>query len=298
MKNCIFLIADLKFYRQISICLRSIVKNYPHHPDIIICPMDMSEKQKSSLSAICPCIFLDSELSSADFWPLMESLSDKTINPLSFWSRFLIWKSPLFLDYDYVLYLDSDTVIIKPLDDIFEQDFYIEKDLYNWDNGVFFDIDNNQLKHLLIHDGLELSKVIANAWVFCVSRQFRTGDEFNDLLAIKNTYKNFIRYADQSVLNLWILKKNIKIYSKNVFNFQYAPLLRKNYFSDIALAHIIHFNWLNVTDRIILMYFYFLLGSTSGTFLHMLIYCPFFLKSFTVKAIKYVYKTLKYHLHA
>jgi len=128
-KNCIFLITDNAFFKQTVICLQTLSKNYPLHPDVIICALDLSYKQKIFLNSLLPCVFIESDLSEKYIWPVMSSV-EKSVNPLSFWSRFLIWVNPIFDKYDKVLYIDGDLVICKPLDKIFKYDFYIERDLY------------------------------------------------------------------------------------------------------------------------------------------------------------------------
>ena len=81
---------------------------------------------------------------------------------------------------------------------------------------------------MLSSDSLVLSDYMANAGVFCISRKVRNLASLQDFLLIKNKYLNYLKYADQSVINLWIQKNNLYIDPKHVFNFQYISIFKRN----------------------------------------------------------------------
>jgi len=91
----------------------------------------------------------------------------KLIDPKVFYARLLIWKLPLFSQYDAVLHLDADTLVLQDLSKLFQKkEFYIEKECYNWEDSLFYNKHDSELLKLIISDWLIIPKSFQpwNAW--------------------------------------------------------------------------------------------------------------------------------------
>ena len=94
--------------------------------------------------------------------------------------KYLAW-SELFEAYDNVLYLDVDTLVLRPLDDMLSTaEFLIIPDNEIRADARVFQVTeyaNNHLLELLKEDGLPLfdeRQDMCNAGVFVIPRDFRT----------------------------------------------------------------------------------------------------------------------------
>lgn len=259
-KNCIFISVDRRFLPHLKICLRSISKNYINHPDIVVCYTNLTEKDIHHLTKIVQIIPLKNPINSEELWPIMSHLPKGT-DPRVFYARFLIRKLSLFQDYDKVLHLDADTIIMKNCDKVFdEQDFYIEQDVYNWKDQIYIDNESPELLKLLVANSLSTEQKAWNAWVFMLPKKYNNSKEYKELMNIVSDYKPYIKRADQSILNIWIAKKWISLSSQRNYNFQHRLVVDSKYDSLFEQASIIHFNWIYDWYRVFCMklWFYFL----------------------------------------
>lgn len=286
MKKCIFFVVDKNLYPQLITTLNSLLPHIDESMDLVICSINLELIQKDAISQLCRCIFIDFHNISWFVGPVMVNVINK-VNPESFWSRFLIWFDPIFQKYDFVLYLDVDLIILKSLNGIFSEDFYIENDMQVNAKWLFVDSYDSIIASLLNEDNIVLSQKMANAGVFCVARKFisvKVRDEFVYLLS---RYGKYLKFADQSLINIWLCKNNIRIQKNNVFNLQYRNIFNKNFISNLKIAHIVHFNGLKNLDRLVLMRLYFLLFLGPVWFLlHAIVYMPFCFKNFIFRAFK------------
>ncbi len=259
LKDCIFISIDKSFLELLKNCLLSIESIYKNHPDIILFYTNLTDNDLKELTQISSNIIpLKNRLKTNELWPIMWHLPE-SIDPRVFYARFLIWKHPIFKKYKNVLHLDADTILVQNLDYLLSyDDFYIVQDIYNWDDIIFKDINNHGLKKQLKKDGITLWNIAGNAWIFLIPPKYRTLEHYRDIMWLLDSYKQYIKWADQSILNIWIYKNHIDIKQVFDYNFQHRLLLDPTYDKYLATSHIIHFNWVN--DQYRLAYTKFLLN--------------------------------------
>jgi len=263
-KHCIFISANRVFIPHLKICILSIKKNYKNHPDIIICHTDFLDSDFIELKRIIKwLIFIKNNLSAEEIGPIMWHLPE-TIDPRVFYARFLIWKDPYFRKYKSVLHLDADVIVLKDLSQLLDYDsFYIEKEFYDWDDKLFIDCHNKKLLNIIKSDSINLESYVWNAGVFMIPHKYINIDVYNELLGILNKYKDYIKWADQSILNIWIQRIWIKISTDNIYNFQHRYLMRNNNTQEVLKNYIIHFNGIPDPYRIFFMWLLFRLNKGS-----------------------------------
>ncbi len=252
-KNTIFVSIDNNFYTLLLEFLRVIKKNYKDHPLIHIIYINLTEKQKSKAFFVNKNIkFIENSITESLIWPIMLHLNSSKYDSIVFYARFMIWNE-YFRKFDKVLHLDVDMLILGPLDYIFKKDdFFIVEDIYEWHD--FININDKNLKKLFKQDNISKTPKCANAWMFLVTKKYLTNKVFKEFIEIKNNYKNFIRFADQSIINIFLHKNNIKISNDYKSNFQYRLFFMK--YNDKKLFNnikILHLNWITKNYKLLFM---------------------------------------------
>ena len=245
-RNAIFMSIDQKFLPCVRICLSSIEYFYRNHPEIIIVHTDLTNEQIEWLSKITSNItFLRNECKKV--WPVMDHLK-WTVNPDVFYARFLLWKDPRFDKYDNILHLDWDTIITWSLDSIFKKkSFYMVKEAYLWDDQLFYDFYNQELQSTLLKDWINIENREWNAGVFLLPKYLRTRENYVELIEILDRYSKWIKWADQSIINIWMYKHGLKLYQSYIYNYQHRFLVRK--WCIPKTTKIVHFNWIDSSIR-------------------------------------------------
>lgn len=247
-RNCIFISANKSFLKLLKICLYSISQNYSDHPDIVLCHTNLTTTDLQELNAITSRIVpIQNTLDPFEIWPIMSHLPNDT-DPKTFYARFLIRKWWIFDNYDNVLHLDADTLVLKNLNEFMARDdFYVVKEAYMGDDKIFkLHNDPNLLKQL-DQDNIIIWDIAINGWVFLVPPKYRKKEHYDQLLSLLYSYKPYIQRADQSVLNIRVYKNNIPIQTKFDYNFQHRLVENPAYDWLILDAHILHFN--GVSDK-------------------------------------------------
>jgi lipopolysaccharide biosynthesis glycosyltransferase len=162
--------------------------------------------------------------------------------------KYLAW-SELFEPYDNVLYLDVDTLVLRPLDEMLSTaEFLIIPDNEIRADARVFQVAeyaNSQLLELLHEDGLPLfdqREDMCNAGVFVIPKKFRTNQHLRQLLNIRQRYDRFFAHADQSVISIWCRLNAIRYTPRFDFNFQQAMLNSDIKGYDENNVYIIHFS--------------------------------------------------------
>ncbi len=245
-RNAVFMSIDQKFLPCVRICLSSIEHFYRNHPEIIIVHTDLTNEQIEELSNITSNItFLKNECEKV--WPVMDHLK-WAVNPGVFYARFLLWKDPRFDKYDNILHLDWDTIITWLLDSIFKKkSFYMVKEAYLWDDQLFYDFYDEELQKTLLKDWINIENREWNAWVFLLPKDLRTRDNYKELVGILDRYSKWIKWADQSIINIWMYKHELKLYQSYIYNYQHRFLVRKWWIP--KTTKIVHFNWIDSSIR-------------------------------------------------
>ena len=249
-QNCIFISVNQNFIDPLKICLYSLKENYPQHPPIIIYHTNLSEAQIQDLLIIEPnCFFLKNTFKKREIGPIMDHLPAWT-DPKVFYARLALRREKVFKGYNNILHLDVDTVVLKNLDDLFQQHtFYIIKEAYTWECSIFRNHYDENLLYQLKKDNILLWDWAYNWWVFLLPANLRDKKQYHSLVRILQTYKKFIKRADQSVLNIRLYKNSFLGNHDFKYNYQHRLLMNEQYDTQLKNASIIHFNWVHYSIR-------------------------------------------------
>jgi len=253
-ENCIFISANKSFLPLLKMCLSSISENYPNHPDIILCHTDFTESDLHGIAKITDRVIpIPNILETYGIWPIMAHLP-RDIDPSVFYARFLIRKWWIFNNYNNVLHLDADTLVMKDLSHLMDDNrFYIVEDVYVGDDNIFRNKYDSQLLKKLTDDSIVIGNKACNGWIFLVPFKYRTKKYYDDIMYLLWSYSNHIKRADQSILNIWLYRNNITIQKDFKYNFQHRLLLNPLNDKILRNAHIIHFNGVPERYRAICM---------------------------------------------
>jgi lipopolysaccharide biosynthesis glycosyltransferase len=145
--------------------------------------------------------------------------------------KYLLWTDK-FNEYDNILHLDVDTIVLSPLDDIIGcPEFFIVR------NNISFKeiqiLSKNKAYKDTVEDTLKSYNLrcpdqddMVNAGVFVIPKRYRKKRYLDSLINITNDFNTLLVYADQSALSLWCLKNHINPNSDYRYNFQ-MPLFNK-----------------------------------------------------------------------
>jgi len=245
-RNAIFMSIDQRFLQCVRICLSSMEYFYKNHPEIIVYHTDLTDIQIVELSKITSNIsFIKNHCKKAG--PVMDHLT-WTVNPNVFYARFLLWKDPKFNEYNNILHLDADTIILWSLDSLFKKKkFFMVKEAYLWDDQLFYDFNDKELSKKISKDWIDIENREWNAGVFLLPKDLRTDENYNELIKILDDYWKRIKRADQSIINIWMYKHNFRLSSLYKYNYQHRLLIRKWWIG--KTTKIIHFNWIDSKIR-------------------------------------------------
>lgn len=206
-----------KYERYAIPCINSIIKNWKNHPEILLFGNDLSENFIKWINEINNIkIIKYDEINFSNTGPVGSNI---------IYTKYNCWNPDIFKNFDHVLHLDCDTIILKPLDDIF-----INKSLF---------IDNNEiLQNIKAFKNIDIK--MCNAGIFVVHKNDISSINFNHLINLTNENLNNFLYADQSIISLWCHKNDIEISEDVYYNFQpqFINYTFKNYnFNDIKILH-------------------------------------------------------------
>jgi lipopolysaccharide biosynthesis glycosyltransferase len=219
MNNCIFITFNNDYLQYAKSCLNSIKKNYPNHPVILVLYDGNDASILEFLKSFDNLQILDHAF---DFSQTNE-LTLGVVGSQMVYVRYLLWTS-LFDDYENVLHLDVDTIVLKPLDELFgTNNFFAVRD--NCNEKVFSskDLDDERLRALLKEDGIELSDIDAsmlNAGVFVIPKKYRNETYLQQLWNVTRRYNTYLNYADQSAITIWCYINKINISTQYAYNFR------------------------------------------------------------------------------
>lgn len=250
MKNAIVLILDDLFIIHAKACINSIKQNYNDHPIIVVYYDGDNEEFIEYLNSIGNLIV--HVLNNNCFGLIgldVKAVDLGVVNNLKVYYKYLLWTS-IFDEYDKILYLDADTLVLNSLEELFTQDDffavtdYSESDDYKLFRREFVNCDT--LRSILDQDGLHYPKGVhdmINAGVFLIPKVYRTEFHLRELIAVTYKYSKYMTFADQSAISIWCHKNGIKIQRNYYYNFQvsfYTKILQ-NFLHD--KIRIIHFSW-------------------------------------------------------
>jgi lipopolysaccharide biosynthesis glycosyltransferase len=243
-KNGIVIMFDYSFFKYARICINSIEANYPEHPDLLIFyngddPAIISFLLKKKKVTI---IKYDSD-HNVSIGINTAGLNLGVTKSSQTFLKYLMW-SDTFADYDKLIHLDADTVVLKPLDFMFESDEFFAV-AYNFDTLINPEVASNpELIRMLEEDNIpyhDQQLKMMNAGVFMIPQRYRTAAQLELLKEITLRYDRFNRFADQGAISLWCQKNDIsfnELYQYNFSGFFYTALFEAFDYSNI---HIFHF---------------------------------------------------------
>lgn len=252
-QNAVFVALNRRFFDCATIFLRSLFKVYPNCPDILVFHTDLTPRERGFMEKY-PSV-KTVQISSADFetGPPMATHRPKLADPVISYARFLIWTDHM-KDYETVLHLDTDLLILKPFEELFaKKQFTIFEETYQAEDALFYDARHPELLRLLQEDSIQPPRVVANCGVFTVPKKDRTPENRELLTYLLKRYSKFIKWADQSVINLWMAKKGIMVNPNNQHNFQHRLIVKSSDAKGLSGAKIFHFNGVDLTYRVFLM---------------------------------------------
>lgn len=220
--NALFFSFDDTYAAYAKACIRSIRINYPHYPRILILYNGASRQTLRWFSRIDRSTLLNPTAYHID----AKTFPSGPVGSKTVYQRFILW-SDRFAAFDNILYLDADTLVLAPLDELFEKDdFYCvtNHSPFSWVR-IFspeFKGDSN-LRSQLKKDGLfypDSADDMINSGVFMIPKIYRQNDHFERLLELTTDYGAYIGYEDQSIISLWLRINNLR--PSNAFgnNFQ------------------------------------------------------------------------------
>jgi lipopolysaccharide biosynthesis glycosyltransferase len=245
-RNAILVIFDDAFFRYARACLNSIVENYPHYPEILVLYQGRGRDVLSYLERIPRLAILDP--SQLDFDTSAFPLHTAS-NPLVY-GRYLLW-TDRFDAWDRVLYLDSDTLVLRPLDELFSMDgFFVAPNHFPMPIGGIFRPEfqtDPALRDLLASDGLTYPSSpddMVNSGVLCVPASVRCGENFRSLLDVTRRYGKYLQFEDQSAISLWCKLNGIEPRPRFEYNYQVWFLTDESVsvaFEEVAILHFVYY---------------------------------------------------------
>lgn len=238
--NAILVTFNEHYFKYFTVFYKSLQRNYPDYPSLIVLWQTLTLEQLEFLKTIPRIHLIDIDTLEVPPGP---GLKGRDTDSRIYYARFFIF-TDRFKDFDPILYLDIDVVVLKPLDLLFEQTgFTIFQEAYHGVHPIIrTNVEEEKLQQLINDDQLpEFPESAANAGIFLAQRSIRTADHFNSMIDIKERYEPYLVWADQSVLNLWMLKHRIPKTVDYRYNFQ--PLLldqrrEKEAYKNIFLFHL------------------------------------------------------------
>ncbi len=262
--NGIFISINRNFLETLKVCLLSILQNYPNHPDIILCHTDLIQKELRELLQITEKIIpIKNNLEPQEIWPIMWHLP-VSIDPKVFYARFLLRKWGIFNNYNNILHLDADTLVVGNLDQLMSKNiFYAIEEAYQGEDKIFKDHNDIQLQKQLYRDNLVIGNKASNGGVFLLPPEYRTPEHYHDIISLLSWYAPYIKRADQSILNIRMYKNNIPIQKDFTYNFQHRLLEHAKNNAIADKASIIHFNGVSDIYRLDCMKKYLFLSQNN-----------------------------------
>jgi len=208
MSNAIYTSITRYYEKYARACFNSLEKNYPNHPIVLVYANNLSEEFMGFVNT----------LHNFKIIPYVQFFTNNAQGPVKndiIYNKYRLWSNE-FDEYDTVLHLDVDTIVLKSLDHYFEHDdfFIITDGLEGYSPYAFSPIDT-QLKNMLSDDHIDFNVDVrtpmGNAGVFTVPKKYRTQEHLNYLIYLTERYEKYLAYADQTVLTLWCYKNKIPI---------------------------------------------------------------------------------------
>lgn len=249
--HAIFCVVDSGYLRYLLPLLRSLDANYPSHPELLVYWQGLTSAERRLVQSSTRNVTLRPV--PADY--LEGRRLAPAISPLVF-LRFALWTSE-FDDYETILHLDADCLVLRPLDYFFDLDRFLMMECRGAAFGDICAVFNRRVSEanfatldLLRADKLDFPRQMGCADVFFLPRRLRTPQQHELLWYLHDRYRNYLQYADQSVLTLWMMKNEIPFYEEKVFNFQPHFVRAPDITASAADAYVLSFSSARKPDTV------------------------------------------------
>ncbi len=242
LQHAIYLSFDDNFLAYAKACLNSLRDNFPNHPKLIVDYIG-EEGEVLEFLATRGAERLPRE-------PLPEYVRHfagaragvNTFHRLKLWRR-------SYDRFDTILHLDADTLVLKPLDDLFEVSVpYFVANFESAPQARLFRPASNDhagLRHRLSADNLRFpdrSEDMVNAGVFALPRAWRSPQQIATLARLSQKYGGFFAFADQSLLSLWLMKNDVNPTMNFGDNFQTPMFTNPKVETALDDIRVLHFS--------------------------------------------------------
>ncbi|MEO0917180.1 MAG: hypothetical protein AAFY31_09405, partial [Pseudomonadota bacterium] len=203
--HAIYLKFDDGFLPYARACLNSLRVNFPAHPQILA-DYHGDDSDMYRLLAAMSVELLPPERPPAFMQHVRLARVGDAIS-----DRFRLFRSGLN-QYQTILHLDADVLVLRPLDDLFDRPapFFVANHEPDPAVRIFLPAALPQLRALLREDGLPVPDGpddMANGGLFTLPRAVRTPQTLAHLARLAARYGKWFAYADQSLLSLWLLAR-------------------------------------------------------------------------------------------
>lgn len=228
MTNAIFVAFDDHHWHYFTRLYNSLQDNYPNHPTLLVHYDGFDSVRAEWLRKRSDIrLFLHPKLSIN----LNSMHYHKAVQSRMVYFKYLLWTDQ-YDEYDNILHLDVDTIVLSTLDELFEQNkFFVVSNNISFKEVTILPRDRKGMAlagYWLGYHGIKKPEHddMINAGVFVIPKSYRKEKYLNSLIEITNDFKNLLVYADQSALSLWCIKHSILPSKEYQYNFQ-IPLFDK-----------------------------------------------------------------------
>ena len=243
MTAAVLVTVDDRYADPLHLFLGSLHRHYPRHPDVLVCTADWSAALHDRFRRLFPFVtWIDVADLEWNTGPPMkhEEAFDRSVM-YARWAAF----TSRFDQYDRILYLDADTLVLEPLDALVNSSQMVafEELFPHKTTLVFTDRTDAALQALLTADGLDDHdwNIAANAGVIVLPRSVRTPEHLAAAWRITSRYARHLMWGDQSLLNVWMAQYRVAVTHDCRFNYQLRLLLEDRRrccpFRDVKILH-------------------------------------------------------------
>lgn len=245
-QDAILIVFNTAYFRYARALFESIKANYPDHPDLLVYYEGDNPEVLSYLEAQRSFVPVSLSRYRREFGGLPAGPIGHPI----VYARFYAFAED-FAHYRNIVYLDADTVVLKPLDHLLAMDGFVVGHNFrrsashlNEPFGVFqpTPCESQTLCTLLAEDGLPVDPLrlpMVQAGVMKIPRSFRMRNAVAEMHEIGLRYGPYLRLADQSLVSIWCRLNGIEPQYLSALSFRSRDL---ESLEEISRAYIVHFD--------------------------------------------------------
>jgi len=241
--HALLVTVDARYAAILPVFLRCLHRNYPNHPQVVVCTSGWAPHMFGPLDREFPFLrWVDAATLRFPIGPPMRH--DVSMDRPIMYARWAAF-TPAFDIYDTVVYLDVDTLVLAPLDRLLatERALAFEDAYPDVDTLIFRDPNDDDLRELLRQDGLDGHEWhAANAGVIALPRRDRRREHLLEAERLATRYAPYLMWGDQSVFNLWLARNALRPVRDFRFNYQVRLILERRECNLYRHAKVLHFN--------------------------------------------------------